>query len=115
VALSATPATPSAPESAVEPLRQLLATPGRHRALPVLPVLPVLPGLAPEAVTGVRDIAVARLRACGDSGALRAAARPGQGAGVGPPGRKRSTPTMWRTLTGRTMTATRRSPGMIHS
>ncbi len=112
MALSATPATPSAPESAVEPLRQLLATPGRHHALPVPPVLP---GLAPEAVTGVRDIAVARLRACGDSGALRAAARPGQGAGVGPPGRKRSTPTMWRTLTGRTMTATRRSPGMIHS
>ncbi|GHE24581.1 hypothetical protein GCM10018784_72320 [Streptomyces hydrogenans] len=112
MALSATPATPSAPESAVEPLRRLLATPGRHRALPVLPVLP---GLAPEVVTGVRDIAVARLRACGDSGALRAAVRPGQGAGVGPPGRKRSTPTMWRTLTGRTMTATRRSPGMIHS
>lgn len=109
MALSATPATPSAPESAVGPLRQLLATPGRHHALPVLP------GLAPEAVTGVRDIAVARLRARGDSGALRAAARPGQGAGVGPPGRKRSTPTMWRTLTGRTMTATRRSPGMIHS
>ncbi|MFE5793709.1 hypothetical protein ACFQ8C_14200 [Streptomyces sp. NPDC056503] len=62
LALRATPLTSPAPEATLGPLGRVLATAGRHHALPVLA------RLVPEAVEAVHGIAVVHLGAAGGDG-----------------------------------------------